>query len=291
MKRYGCQPTASRVYSPWMQKVSVTAVALVMLGGCAGHACPRIEHTDPEQALTYHDSMREHARSLRAEARVDQFNRKGRVRGTVMMFVARPNRLRFDAMTQFGPAAVLTSDGPDFSFLDLRKKVFLQGPVCPSNIARLMGVAMKADDLALLLLAQVPRIRANSTVMQCTEDGFYRIVRYGTDGLRQEIDLDIREADLDSPLTEQRLRLLRVELYDPKGETEWRVSYDDYRVVRGPEERQGVAMPFSIRFVDPKRGGDTLVRFKTLELNVAIPSDVFRQQPPPGTSVRRATCP
>lgn len=262
----------------------------VTLGGCAGHACPRVEHTDPELALEYHDSMRMHAHSLRAEARVDQFNRKGRVRGTVMMVVERPDRLRFDAMTQFGPAAVLTSDGPDFSFLDMRKKVFLQGPVCPSNIARLMGVAMSSDDLALLLMAQAPRIRANSTVMQCTDEGFYRIVRYGTDGRRQEVDLDIREADLERPLIEQRLRLLRVELYDPEGETEWRVSYDDYKVIRGPKERQGVAIPFSIRFQDPKRGGDTLVRFKSLEINVPIPSDVFKQQPPPGTSVRRAWC-
>ncbi|MCG8555331.1 MAG: hypothetical protein MJD61_08600, partial [Proteobacteria bacterium] len=53
-------------------------------------------------------------RGLQAEARVDQRGTEGRVRGTVWMFVERPSRVRFDVMTQFGPASVLTSDGRVF---------------------------------------------------------------------------------------------------------------------------------------------------------------------------------
>lgn len=259
--------------------------------GCAGRTCPRIRHTDPDVALRYHDTMRAHVRSLRAHANVDQFNRKGRIRGTVSMFVERPNRLRFDVMTQLGPAAVLSTHGTDFALVDLRRRLFTHGPVCPANIAALMGVAMTADQLSLLLLAQVPQIDANSARLACTGDGYYRIKRFGVDGSRQEIDLEVREADEESPLAQQRLRLARVEFYDARGETEWRVTYKDYKVIRGPHETQGVAMPFSVRLQDPKRGGDTLVSFKEIAINIDVPEQVFVQSPPPGMRVRPAVCP
>ncbi len=273
-----------------MLRVFACGLLMAWLESCAGHACPRMPHTDSEKALSYHDSMRVHVHSFRARARVDQFNHKGRLRGTVMMFVERPDRLRFDAMTQFGPAAVLTSNGTEFGLVDLREKVYWHGMVCPENMARLMGVTISAEELSLLLLGQVPRIHANAASMQCSAEGFYRIKRFGLNGHRQEIDLDIREADLDKPLKEQRLRVIRVELYDPSGKTEWRVTYDDYKVIKGPKETQGVAMPFKVRLEDPKRGGDTLVRFEDVDINVQIPEDVFSQTPPPGMRIRQALC-
>ena len=59
--------------------------------------------------------MRRPARVFRGDARVDRRDAEGRIRGTVLMILERPDRVRFDAMTQFGPAAVLTSDGETFA--------------------------------------------------------------------------------------------------------------------------------------------------------------------------------
>jgi hypothetical protein len=54
-------------------------------------------------------------------------------------------RLRFDAMTQFGPAAILTSDGQRFAYSDLRSRRFLTGETCERNIARFLEILSEHD--------------------------------------------------------------------------------------------------------------------------------------------------
>ena len=80
-----------------------------------------------------------------------QWGDRGRIRGTVLMFLERPNRVRFDVMTQLGPAAVLTSDGDTFQLSDLREGAFLHGPTCPENIARLLGISVDAENVLRVL--------------------------------------------------------------------------------------------------------------------------------------------
>ena len=96
--------------------------------------------------------MRRPARVFRGDARVDRRDAEGRIRGTVLMILERPDRVRFDAMTQFGPAAVLTSDGETFALTDLREDRFFVGPTCPQNIARLLGMPLTAEEIAQLLV-------------------------------------------------------------------------------------------------------------------------------------------
>jgi len=236
--------------------------------------------------------MRRPARTIRAEARVDQRGEEGRIRGTVLLFVERPERVRFDAMTQLGPAAVLTSDGEEFQLLDLREDRFLHGPSCPENISRLLGIPMSGEDLTRFVLGDTPRIAARSESIRCTGGGTYLITLEGEGGERQQIELAIREADLEAPVTEQRLRLLRSEVFDAEGATIWRATFGDYRVVPDPlseaEPPMGVAMPFTIHFEG--RGADTLVRFRSIDLNAEPPADAFHQQPPPGIAIEYVGC-
>jgi hypothetical protein len=87
---------------------------------------------------------------------------------------------------------------------------------------------------------------------------------------------------------------MRSEVFGPDGETEWRVTFADYRFVPDPTDdaspRRGLMMPFRLRFVDPRRGTDTLVRFERVELNVDVPEGAFRQEPRPGLAVEEVAC-
>ena len=104
--------------------------------------CPAQLLTDPARALATQQARSAQLRSLRAEAKVDQRGREGRIKGRVMMFVERPDRVRFDAMTQFGPALTLTSDGEPFALTDFKEQPLPTGPACERNIARMIGVAL-----------------------------------------------------------------------------------------------------------------------------------------------------
>src|SRR5690606_19871157 len=233
------------------------------------------------------------ARVVRAHARVDRRDSEGRIRGSVSMFVERPDRVRFDAMTQFGPAAILTSDGERFALMDLQKNRYFVGPTCPANIERLLGIRFSGEEVTRFLLGETPTIDAVEQSMRC-EDGRYVVTLQAADGRRQELVLEVREADLEAPPESQQLRLVRSEVFGPEGQTEWRVTFGDYRFVADPldetEPRRGVVMPYTLRFEDPLRGTDTLVRFERIELNVEVPEGAFQQQPRPGLAVEEVHC-
>lgn len=272
---------------------NVICVSLILLSSCGARPCPRAPHSDATLALDAHRDARLPAHVLRAEARVDRRGGEGRVRGTVRMFVERPDHVRFDAMTQFGPAAVLTSDGARFALMDLRENRFFAGPTCPENIERLLGVRMSGEEVARLLLGDAPRIEASEQTIRC-EGGVYFVTLRAEDGTRQELELALRDDDLEAAPEQQRLRIRRSEVFGPGGTTLWRVTYGDHRFVEDPTDtrspRRGVVMPFSVRFEDPVNGVDTLVRFADIDLNVEVPQGVFQQEPRPGLTVEPVTC-
>jgi len=274
-----------------MTRITLCAVALTLMSGCPGRPCPTYPFNDATSALESYRDMRRPARVLRAEARVDRRDPEGRIRGTVLMFIARPDRVRFDAMTQFGPAAVLTSDGDRFALMDLRENRFYEGPTCPANIERLLGLRFSSTEVTRLLLGETPRIEAEERRIRC-EGGSYHVELLAEDGRRQELVLEVRDQDLTAPPESQRMRLKRSEVFSADGQTEWRVTYDDYAFIADPDDEagRGVVLPFRVRFEDPSRDIDTLVRFSRIDLNVEIPAGAFRQETRPGLEVHAVSC-
>jgi hypothetical protein len=269
--------------------------AIPWLAGCPKARCPTMPHRDPVSALDALRSMKRPVRTLRAKARVEQRGgESGRIRGTVLMIVARPDRVRFDAMTQFGPAAILTSDGTRFALADLRENRYLSGPACPSNIARLLGIRMAGDEVARLLLGDTPRLDATSRSLACTGDGTYLVSLEGSDGRRQEVELAVRAADRDAPPEEQHLRLVRSQLFGEDGRTVWTARFEDYRVVPDPRSeavpKQGVALPFEIYFDHARDDAEVRVRFQSIELNVEVPPRAFQGSPRPGMPSEVVPC-
>lgn len=265
----------------------------LLLSGCPGRPCPTQPFGEATELMQSYRDMRRPASVMRAEARVDRRGgEQGRVRGTVLMFIAREDRVRFDAMTpQFGPAAILTSDGERFALTDLRENEFFTGPTCEANIERLLGLRFSANEVTRLLLGETPRIDAERRTMRC-DNGRYFITLHDAAGRRQVLEVEVREADLDAPPAEQRLRLRKSELFEPNDELAWRVTYDDYRFVADPTDDagRGVVLPFRVRFEDPRNGADTLVRFEDIDLNVDLPPNVFVQEPRPGLTIHEVGC-
>ena len=269
-----------------MARAGLIAVAgfALTLGACrSAPSCPTPVRTDPGRALADHDSQRASWRSLKAEARVTQWADRGRIRGNVLMFLEQPNRVRFDVMTQFGPAAVLTSDGQSFQLSDLREKTFLQGPTCPQNIARLLGVSIGAEEIIGILTGNTPTLDAIAESMEC-RDGLYVVTLVAADRSTQEVAFSVREADRQKPPEEQILQLRRSTERGPDGVRRWEASYDDYVDV------DGQSFPTQIRFVDAVNGAETTVRVKSITLDPDIPDGTFHQTPAPGMSIELASC-
>ncbi len=276
-----------------LASIGPVLIAALALTGCPGRPCPTYPFRDPGSALEHYRDMRRPARVMRAEARVDRRGSEGRIRGTVLMFVERPDHVRFDAMTQFGPAAVLTSDGERFALMDLRENRYFEGPTCPANIERLLGIRFGGEEVTRFLLGESPHIEAQQSDIRC-ENGSYVVTLHGQDGRRQELVYQVRDQDLTEQPEAQQLRLMRSEVFAPSGQTEWRVTFDDYRFVADPtdtsEPRRGVMMPYTLRFEDPARGTDTLVRFERIDLNVEVPEGAFTQEPREGLAVEEVSC-
>lgn len=250
---------------------------------------PRYPYTEPLSALTLHRLVREQVPSIRAEARVEQRGNDGRIKGTVYLLVERPSRVRFDVMTQFGPIAILTSDGERFAYSDLRTKRFMTGVTCPANIARLLNVSLSAEQTVLLLLGGTPVLEHTKSSVDWDRDGFYRFVLRAADGQRQEVDLKVPEADLELPTERQRLVLLRSELFDARGRSVWRATYDDYR--RLTTGGVSADLPFSVDVIQETAGTETRIRFKDVAVDTELPGDAFTQMPAPGMTIEEAVCP
>ncbi len=258
--------------------------ALSLLVGCkSAPSCPTQVRTDPVATLSDHQAAQEQWRTLKAEARVTQWGSRGRIRGTVLMFLEQPNRVRFDVMTQLGPVLVLTSDGERFQLSDLREQTFLQGETCPENIGRLLGVSIPADQVLRVLTGDTITIDAIEQSMQC-RDGQYVVTLLGADGSTQEVAFSVVEADAAKPPSEQRLNLRRSTERGPGGEKRWEATYDDYIEV------DGRFFPTEVRFVDAANDAETEVRVKSISLDVDVPDGAFRQTPAPGMTIDVALC-
>jgi hypothetical protein len=261
------------------------ALAL-LLSACGGASCPKLQIVDPARALASRRYDASAIHSLRAEARVDQRGKQGRVKGRVLMFVERPNRMRFDVMTQFGPALILTSDGQSFALSDFKDNRYLTGEACERNIARLIGVALSGEAVASVLLGDVPPLAAASDSVQCSGQGGYRVERRAADGTRQSIELAVLDSDFAAPPEAQRSELRSVTYWNAEGRALYRVRYEDYRSVAIGAAR----LPFTVHIEDLANDSDALLHFQSIDANVQVPPDAFTQSPRGGLRIEAVSC-
>jgi hypothetical protein len=260
---------------------------LLVAAGCGRLPRPSYPITDAGEALRAQRLAVEPLNAFRAEARIDQREGARRIRGTVLMIVERPDRVRIDAMTRLGAAATLTSDGERFALLDLREGRFFVGESCASNVARGLGVAIAPAELVRFLIGDAPLFHESAATIEPVRGG-YRVEISGEDGSRQIIELALPAEEIEAAPGRQRPMLKSTTLFDARGKRALRVTFGAHRPVQVGEAR--IMLPHEIRLEEAGQGTDILLRYKSIEPVDEAPPGAFEQLVPSGLSPEHLPC-
>jgi hypothetical protein len=287
--------------------LAATAAAALATG--CGRPPPPSQFPSAEAALDRMRATFACARGVRAEAKLDRLSgREGRLRGTVLFLAVSPQRVRFDAISPFGATvATLTSDGREFSLLDLREKTFTRGPATPCNLARLTQVPVPGHALVGLLRGEAPVLvhRPEAATLRWDGGGYYVVEVPSTNQARETLRLAPSPADFARPWGEQRLRVLDVRV-EQQGYELYRAELDghapastapplvDEDGVEPPVPPSGpactVEVPRRIHVTVPPTDDDVLLSYRDVKLNPPLPEGTFRQ-PVPGGVRQQAAAP
>jgi len=247
--------------------------------------------------------------AIQAGAKIDHFGEHGRVRGDLLLFAARPARLRMDVIgpMNVGLVATLTSDGARFALADQRDKRFYVGPATACNIARLTTVPIPGHALVGLLRGEAPVLvhEAPAATIAWSDDGYWLVTIPSTRSAREQIRLAPRPEDWAKPWDAQRMRVLdvRVEqqgyvLYHAELSGHERAPTAGPRVdpdnIDPPIPPSGPAcdaeIPRKIHVEVPDPEADVRFVYEQLSWNPPLPEGTFVQPLPAGMRVEHVTC-
>jgi hypothetical protein len=286
--------------------VACGCLLAVLLPGC-GKPPPASRFPDAEAALGRMHATYACSRGVSADAKLDYIGPGGRVRGNVLYLTAVPDRVRLDLSSPFGAmVSTLTSDGRDFSLMDLRQKRFLYGPANACNLARFTQISLPPRVLVDLLRGEAPvLVHAPAQASLVWESDRYVVRIASTHGASERIDLAPLAADFTRPWSEQRVRVLGVEV-EQQGVLLYRVGLEDHApaataqprvdpdgidppvLASGPE--CSAELPRRIRIEVPVEGHDLAIRVNEVAHNPPLPPGVFKQPKPAGTRAEYSPC-
>jgi hypothetical protein len=285
------------------------SVLVILVTGCAHVAPPASLIPSADDALARMHATFACGRATQASAKVDEFGDRGRVRADMLLFTARPARIRMDIVSPFGVAlATLTSDGARFALSDLRDKRAFVGPAAACNIARLTTVPVPGHVLVDLLRGEAPVLRhaSGATRISWNDRGFYSLVIAGTEGAIEVVHLVPRPDDWGRPWTDQRLRVLDVAveqqgyiLYHAELSAHVRVSTASPRVdpdgLAPPIPPSGpvcdAEIPRRIHVEVPDPAADVRFNYEDVTWNPPLIDGLFEQTSSPGMRVEFVDCP
>src|SRR5207244_3058199 len=108
----------------------------------------------------------------------------------------------------------------------------------------------------------------------------------GADGGREVLTLK-RAGEVETiemSAKDRRWDVVRAELHDAAGKIAWRITHEDFADVGG--ER----FPEKTVIEQPLQKADARIRFKSRDLNPALPDSVFHLEPPAGVPVETVRC-
>jgi outer membrane lipoprotein-sorting protein len=289
----------------------LAGLAVVFLGslGCGATPPPASQVPNAQAALDRLRATGECETAIQASAKIDHFGQGGRVRGDLLMFVQVPAQMRMDVVSPFGATILtLTSDGKKFSLADFKEKRFLEGPASACNIARMTSVPVPPHVLVDLLRGQAPVLKhePGAAGLVWSPKGYYVVTLASTREASEEIHLAPRTEDLGKPWTDQRMRLLDVEVRQASAVL-YHAELDGHAVAPMAKERVDAlglapALPPSGPFCDaeiPKRihlevpvpNDDVVFRYDEITWNPPLPEGTFVQTAPAGMPVVPVDCP
>lgn len=280
-------------------------LALCLLG--CSRSPPPSRFPSADAALSRMRESQSCSRAVSGEAKLDYFGDEGRVRASLLYLAEVPDHVRLDVFSPFGATlSTLTSDGKSFGLFDLQKKSFLRGPATACNLQRFTRVPMPPHAFAELLRGEAPVLvhEPSATSIQW-QSGAYTLRLHGRNQSEEAIELIPLDADWNKSWSEQRVRVLSVEVRQA-GAPLYRVELADHAPAPMSEPRvdpEGLEPPVApsgpmCRAELPRRlhflvaGGeqDLVLASHEIAHNPPLVRGVFTQSPPPGVVVRSSPC-
>jgi hypothetical protein len=285
---------------------ALTLLACVAASGCY-RSPPASRFPDAHSLLTQLHEQQSCSRGLAGEGKLDYFGKDGRVRGTVLFMASSPDRVRLDVVSPFGATiSTLTSNGKDFSLLDLRQKVFLRGPANACNLSQFTHVPMPPHALVSLLRGEPPLLtHAPSEATLAWEGGRYVVRIASKHQASEEIAIAPRDSDFDKPYAQQQLELSSVEVrqqsyvlyraelqqHDPAATAPGRSDPDGIDPDVPPSGPSCSArVPRRLHLQVPAEEQDLLLQISDIAHNPPLLPSSFEQRPPGGVVVRGSPC-
>lgn len=287
--------------------LSVTLFAPALAGcNCASVPPPPSRLPDAASALARMHATYACANAIKAtDAKMDYAGDRGRVRGDMSLYVARPERIRMDI---FAPPPLstaidtLTSDGKRFALRDLRENKFYFGAATACNIARLTNVPVPGNVLVDLLRGQAPVLKHEPAAarIEWSGDGYYVVSIPSTHDASEEIHMKPRPDDWAKPWAEQRMQVVDVRV-EQEGFVLYHAELDEHAVapmdtpIAGMPGSPGVPLsgppcdaevPRKIRVEVPYQDEEVRFRYTNVNWNPPLEESTFTQPIPRGQGLQ-----
>jgi hypothetical protein len=244
--------------------------ALAAVVACAPRAPPADLSLDPGALLEQVRAARDRVVRVQGQARVHVQSRE--FTGTVGQFVAaeKPDRLHLELLDFFGnPVAVMVAGNGRFALWDARQKIFYRGAPTIENLARIVPLAIQAQDLVTILCGSAPMLDGRPTA--ATPGRGVVILDLEADGVVQRLGVGAK-AVIESS------HVARVENGPVPGAVN--LDFDAFRDLGGTRFPKEVALtssaPAKVRLE---------LTWREVDLNDPIDPALFRLEPPRGARI------
>jgi hypothetical protein len=212
---------------------------------------------------------RSSAASYSAEARLTYLGPEGRIKGTAVLLVQRPERLRCDIMGPHGGVVqAFATTGSEMQVLDLSLSRFLYGPATAANIDAMLPLAplgLEPRGWVALLFGEV---QAPERASLAYDDRIGRFVISWSAGRASTHRIEV------DPHTSRVVRAVVLDGAELRSEA---------LIERGDE----TCVPGAMRLRAPAAGVDLSVRLRDVSCDARIDPTVFTLDPPDGATTVR----
>lgn len=258
----------------WQYSHGVWAIlAIALLPGCPGLLPPATRPYASPSAGQLHDHLaarQAKISTLRSEAKVDFAEGNApRVKINMGFTVEKPGRLRAEVDSPLGgqTLATLASDGLEFQLFDSRAWRFSRGLATGCNLARLLHVGLRPEDVVLVLTGGAPLGEPISVSWNPANGGREVLLMRNSAGEEIIVQFDARENVWD---------VVDIEMKSNNGYVAWRAHNENFN------KYNEIRLPDMTWIEDPIRHANARLRFRSREPNVALAPNLFHLEPPAG---------
>jgi len=221
---------------------------------------------DTRALLASLDAARDSRRSLRGTLRLALDGPQGSFRAKQVLVAERPSQLRVEVQGLLAQTvAVLVTDGQRFELFRARERTIEYGPVYPGLLRDVARIDLEPAEAVQMTLG-APTIPEGLHVAAAFQQGDETQLELADEAGRTRARLAF------GPARELR----RAERLDDAGLPLWKAEYADFRDVGG------VPFAHTLRIDFPPTQTEASLEFQRVELNPALPADVFVFRVPRG---------